>query len=149
MNNQGVVNVGGTSAFGAVANSGAFNVLGTSATTVGSFTTQSGTILVQSGPSAPATLTVTNGFTSTGLIELRAYQDNFGNERSATLTVTSGPLVNETSGVIRGTKNGGQDLTSGVLNLLDAALDNRGLIDVQQYTIEKKPPISEPITGVT
>jgi len=43
--------------------------------TITTITARSGTVLVQSGQLAPATLTVGSGFTNSGTIELRSYNE--------------------------------------------------------------------------
>ncbi len=67
-------------------------------------------------------LSVTNGFTNAGLIELIAYNAGY----TSTFTVTNGTLVNAATGVIRTLVGalGGRTLA--------AQLDNSGTLDIQQ-----------------
>jgi hypothetical protein len=71
-----------------------------------------------------ATLTVTNGFTNAGLIEL---SNQFTQPYGAQLNVTNGTLVNAVGATIAAI--GGQ--TPGGARGLSAQLDNQGLVDVQ------------------
>jgi hypothetical protein len=86
-------------------------------------TTAAGVIEVRSSPvGGNVTLTVSNGFTNTGTIELIANTAGY----TTTLGVTTGTLVNAAGAVIRslpGTGDGARTLA--------AAVDNRGSFDLQ------------------
>ncbi len=70
-----------------------------------------------------ADVTVTNGFTNDGTIELISTRTDFG--LSASLTVTSGALVNQgLISVLQGPAGGGRTLA--------AELDNRGTVDIEK-----------------
>ena len=88
----------------------------------GTLTTEPGSLVrVQAGQSNSSTLTVTNGFTNHGTIELTKVSDQFG---SSALVVSNGTLVNAPDGTIRSVAGagGGRALT--------AQLDNQGTVNV-------------------
>ena len=148
----GTVNVSGASSFGTASNSGAFTVSGANSSfgtlsnsgtftvsraggannsTIGTLSANSGTLNVFAANGGNATLTVANGFTNAGTIELRGVSDECcsGAAANATLAVTSGSLVNATTGTVRAAVAGSSNNTH---NFLDAAVDNRGSFDVQR-----------------
>jgi hypothetical protein len=92
----------------------------------GTLTLVSGSVLRVSGQhgSTDATLTVTNGFTNNGLIELTSIQSNY----SATLAVTNGTLTNAAGATVRATVGaGGNRVVAAQLNN-----QNGGTVDVDQ-----------------
>ncbi len=113
LENQGLLQVLAGSPVG-------LSVIGSAA---GAFTTTSTStirVLANNGIGS-STLTVVNGFTNNGLIELTSIN---GNEQSATLNVTNGSLTNapnRTIDVLAGT---------GGLRAFNAQLDNQGTINV-------------------
>ncbi|MGH7679363.1 MAG: beta strand repeat-containing protein, partial [Gemmatimonadaceae bacterium] len=85
--------------------------------------TQGGNLRIQgAGFGGGAVLTVANGFTNNGFIELTSIVGGFG----AQLIVTSGPLVNAANGDIS------SSLGTGGSRTLTAQLDNLGGLDVHQ-----------------
>ncbi len=89
--------------------------------------TQAGDLDVVATSVTHATLTLANGFTNTGNITL---DNGHTQSRNATLTVTSGTLVNA-SGASITTEVGGN--VSGARDI-NAAIDNQGTIDINQST---------------
>jgi hypothetical protein len=85
------------SAVNGLSNAGTINVTGTSAIN-GSFSTAAGSLLSLQGNSAVgnATLTVANGFVNNGTID----QSTTGGGFTVTLNVTTGTLVNSSTGLI-------------------------------------------------
>jgi hypothetical protein len=97
---------------------------GSGSTLSGTFAADSGsTLRVETSSNYNASLTVSNGFTNNGTIELKALSS-----RDATLAVTSGTLVNPASGTV--TTSGAQDGT----RYLNAQLNNQGSFTVGHPT---------------
>jgi hypothetical protein len=128
LDNQGSVIVNGTSSFN------------------GALTTAAGTLLrvEGNGTYSTGTLTVANGFTNNGLLELTDITSSYG----ATLNVTTGTLVNAASGTI--------SATTGTLGprTLNAQLDNQGTINVataanQALTINRAAAVHQNSGGIT
>src|SRR6267378_84553 len=88
----------------------------------------SSTLRMEGNPQGTGTVTVANGFTSNGTIELTSTNASFG----ATLAVTAGTLVNAAGQAINVLAG------SGGARTLTALLDNQGTLSVQQaLTINK------------
>ncbi|MFM7231626.1 MAG: kelch repeat-containing protein [bacterium] len=110
---------------GALENLGTVVVEGTSSSG-GAFTNRpSGTLRVQCNGSTNAQLTFPGSVTNEGTIELTA-APSVSTTRTSTLALTTGTLVNASTGVIRALAGGGALSRS-----LSTALDNQGLLDVQ------------------
>jgi len=142
--NAGTLNVGGTGNLSLNANSivDVLNVSGGTLTvapgtsgTVNGALTNTGTIRVRADDCCGnATLTVANGFTNDGWIEL----ENSSNGFTATLNVTAGTLTNSVGHEIR--SMGGSATAA---NTLNARLANLGTIDVQRPLTITKFPIND------
>lgn len=105
-------------------NQGLFVARGASTLGGGLTTAPGSTIQIQADPfCCSAALTVTSGFTNTGLLELTAVN---GTGTTATLDMPSGFLVNATGGIIASRAG-----TGGARNL-QVALNNQGSIVVEQ-----------------
>jgi RHS repeat-associated protein len=108
---------------GSLDNQGTVIVQGSSAIDL-PFSAEAGsTLRVLGGPGGDATLTLTNGLTNNGLIELTS-----AGAAAATLTVAGGTLINATGGTINILPG------SGGSRALNAILDNRGTLTVAQAT---------------
>ena len=84
-----------------------------------------GTICIASLNTLPVSLTVEDGFTNHGTIELSL--DVFNSNRpSSTLSVLSGTLINAPGGTLRSTQP-----AANTGRTIDAIVDNRGTIDVE------------------
>jgi RNase P/RNase MRP subunit POP5 len=123
--NEGSISLTGDTIASALENLGTISVYINTGTISGQLSNRSsGRIFVTAGGSAyqNATLTVEEGFTNEGLIQLsRAYMN------TARLTVTSGTLTNAASGILRGAGTSGN-------NDFNAVISNLGLIDALQST---------------
>jgi hypothetical protein len=123
LSGNAVVTLGGGSevAGAALTNQGSLVVLGSNQFN-GTFTNDvTGTLQVRgTSNQGSGTLTLTNGFTNNGLVELVG----IGNNVQATLSVTSGPLTNAAGAVI--------NVPSGFSGprTLNAQLDNQGTLNV-------------------
>src|SRR5262249_217803 len=116
---------------GSLENAGRLRVVGgASVISVGLHNALGGSLLITGGAGGgcggPGRVTMARGFRNEGSLTLNT-QGNFcgTGEGSATLNVSSGTLVNATSGTIVSRA----DNTNG-FNTLNAAIDNQGLLDV-------------------
>ncbi|HET9707039.1 MAG TPA: hypothetical protein VFP39_01915 [Gemmatimonadales bacterium] len=139
--NQGALTMEGsaiTTAF--VSNTGSLQAAGASSIT-GSFSNSSGGVLfVYSSSTGDATLTISSGFLNAGSIVL----DNADvAAHNATLAVTSGVLTN-----ISGSSLNSYVGTAGGTRTLAAALNNQGLIVVQQTLTIDRDSASYSNTGL-
>jgi glycine cleavage system H lipoate-binding protein len=117
------------SSFVDLANSGTVIASTGSSTINGGVTNASGATLRVSDLSVTpdsATLTVANGFSNSGTIELLNNNGNCCGARAATLNVSVGTLTNTAGGTIRSAG------TSGATNTLNAQVTNQGAIEVNQ-----------------
>ena len=109
------------------------------ATIGGAVTSLAGAMLrVQSGGSNNTTLTVVNGITNHGTIELTKVLDQFG---TSTLAVSNGTLVNATDGTITSAVGSGGGRT------LNAQLENHGTVTVVQPLTINRTNTSHENTG--
>ncbi len=125
VNGTGTVSYLNATQTGALDNFGTVVVEGASSSG-GAFTNRpAGTLRVQCSGSTNAQFTFPNSVTNQGLIELTA-APSVATTRTSTLALTTGTLVNASTGVIRALAGGGAQARA-----ISAALDNQGLFDVQ------------------
>ncbi|MCC6652957.1 MAG: hypothetical protein IT348_17515, partial [Candidatus Eisenbacteria bacterium] len=135
--NDGTLTSTGTSVAQALANNGSLIVISASSQN-GAFTSGAGSLLrVLGNASFNSALTVANGFTNNGAIELTSS----GAATSATLTVTAGTLVNAAGATISSLVG-----SSGARNL-NAKLDNQGTITVAQAMTTNKASVASTNAG--
>jgi hypothetical protein len=129
VSNQGTISTNDGTISVELVNLGALTLRSTS-TISGALTNGPGGTMtaLASNVGGTGSLTVTNGFTNAGLIELTTADAGYGN----TVTVTNGTLVNAPTGVIRSTAGQGG-------RTLNAQLDNQGLIDLQNALTIARP----------
>lgn len=126
-----VVNPTGTVSYSNATQTGALDNFGTvviegASSSSGAFTNRPvGTLRVQCSGSSNAQFTFPSSFTNQGLIELTAAA-GVGTTRTSTLALTTGTLVNASTGIIRALTGGGAQSRA-----ISASLDNQGLLDVQ------------------
>ncbi len=118
--NNGRVNLTGSFVTTSYTNNGTLEVRQASSIT-GNFTTSTNSVVQIIGDGSSASLTVSNGFTNRGSIELT--NEGCCINRDATLIVTNGTLVNEVGASILSI--GGYGLRN-----LNAQLDNRGTVTI-------------------
>ena len=96
----------------------------------------SGTLKVEANPiTGHALLTVANGFTNEGLLELTATDDSNNNNWNAHLVVSEGKLTNVAGGTIVSSTGGGRPTS---VRRLFGEFDNQGTVNVEHVlTIEK------------
>ena len=97
----------------------------------GALTTGTGSTIELQAYVSILSVTVANGFTNHGLIDLNSAVG--GSPDETKLDVTNGTLVNAGDGTIRSedvSGGGGNPVFSGTLDNLSATLDNRGLLDL-------------------
>jgi hypothetical protein len=142
VSNLGTVNlfnssVNGLQNRGLLVASGASTVGGTLLTFAGSTLRVQGT----SGSGGPgngdAELTVANGFTNNGVIELT----DVGSATSATLTVTTGTLINSATGAISSLVGGGGTRT------INSQLSNQGTVGLDQSLYLSRTGVTHDNTG--
>jgi hypothetical protein len=129
-----ITNAGVLQIFGAIVNDGIVNTgtvqLRASSSLVGNITNNAGgTVLVEATNGVNATATLSGSVTNRGTVVLTHVGTGAGTE-AATLTQTAAALVNEVGGVVRAEAGG-----SAGPRVLSVALDNRGLLEVNQTLV--------------
>ncbi|MCC7003763.1 MAG: hypothetical protein IT357_16520 [Gemmatimonadaceae bacterium] len=137
LTNNGTVTLTGTTLAMALVNNA--TVIGAGISTISGAVSTSATSLLRafsSNPIGGATLTVTNGFTNNGTIQLEAIDAGY----TTTFTVTNGTLTNALGGVIRPVSGTGS-------RILNAQLANAGLVDVQHALTINRASAAHTNTG--
>jgi hypothetical protein len=116
---------------GTLSNSGTLTVVGSATSAINSGFSNSGTLRIDSGASSsPTTLTVANGFTNNGLIELLTNPGSGGGTGVGVLNITTGTLTNASGATLRSAGTGTTNAST--YNVVNAVLTNQGTIDTQR-----------------